>query len=149
MSIPFVIHFIKHESKKENDDILTITKTADGFLWEFQDANVRLPHVVTYKCWSVVTSRLYTLMKAVAADHDPVKNVQVDTPAFPCILFSHNSLTPKVIETIADCFAGAATNWPERDQMPPLVPHTPSVTEDEGYTPYRAGNTRPRHTFYE
>jgi len=169
MPIPFTIRFIKHESKKENDDVLHITKTADGFLWEFQDVNVRVPHVVTYKCWSTVTSRLYTLMKAVAADQDPVKNIQVDTPAFPCILFSHNSLTPQVIDTIVDCFTGASHNWPERDEMPPLVRQTttddlpcrqtPSATEgDDGYTtphrPTESENTVPRrskrrHTFYE
>jgi hypothetical protein len=116
--VAFTIRFIKSvnstvDDKKENDDVIRITKDGENFIWNFKDAHISSSMVVTYTCWSKVVSALYTLLKSAAIDTEPAACIQVFAPGFPSFLLTPNSLSTKAIETVVDCFTAMSHNWPE------------------------------------
>ena len=138
MFTPFVIRFIKDTSKVAGDDILRVSRNADGtFQWKYQDNTLKAPHTATLATAYDLYDRAEALLDMVVADKEPPTEIQVDAPGFPSIIIKHSELRYET-PTILSVLRLTAKAWPTTevivkkkvaavrdttyDDMPPLVP---------------------------
>jgi hypothetical protein len=131
MSIPFRIRFLNNSNDKHSDDVLTIKKVDDGFLWSFRDSHEKHAQTTVLSQPYAVVERVQTMLSLFAVDSAPAKEVQVDTPGFPTVLFKASEVSAN-IGLVRNALYQVLDAWPEwdrhcsrhtsHDDMPPLVP---------------------------
>ena len=114
MHVPYRIRFLNNSSDQTKDDILTIKKVDDGFLWQFRDSNENHLQTLTLSQPYNVVDRVQTMLDLFAVDSAPAKEVQIDTPGFPTVLFKASEVSAN-IGLVRNALYQVLDAWPEWD----------------------------------
>jgi len=119
------IQLIRNVDNKKDDDVITIRPTStEGVVYlRYQDSDNKSKHELRLTN-DELSHYFVSLFHVMSYDTDPFKSIQVNCPAFPCVLLSVKDLGYESLRlrlqsmiqlTLKTSFAKA-----EEDDMPPL-----------------------------
>jgi hypothetical protein len=120
------IQLIRNSNNKKNDDTITIrpTSTEDVVYLRYQDSAIESKHEMRLTN-DDLCHYFVSLFHVMSYDTDPFEFVQINCPAFPCILLSvkdlgYESLRLRLQSMIQFTLRTSFVKMDDDDEMPPL-----------------------------
>lgn len=120
------IQLIRNSNNKKNDDTITIrpTSTEDVVYLRYQDSAVESKHELRLTN-DDLCHYFVSLFHVMSYDTDPFEFVQINCPAFPCILLSvkdlgYESLRLRLQSMVQFTLRTSFVKMDDDDEMPPL-----------------------------
>jgi hypothetical protein len=120
------IQLIRNSNNKKNDDTITIrpTSTEDVVYLRYQDSAIESKHEMRLTN-DDLCHYFVSLFHVMSYDTDPFEFVQINCPAFPCILLSvkdlgYESLRLRLQSMIQFTLRTSFVKMDDDDDMPPL-----------------------------
>jgi hypothetical protein len=120
------IQLIRNPNNKKNDDTITIrpTSTEDVVYLRYQDSAIESKHEMRLTN-DDLCHYFVSLFHVMSYDTDPFEFVQINCPAFPCILLSvkdlgYESLRLRLQSMIQFTLRTSFVKMDDDDEMPPL-----------------------------
>lgn len=132
-TLNILMRLVRKNGSITNDDLIVINRVrANEFSlsYTYGDTRHKKPYTVTV-CDRMLLRWMRIVIRLLENDSDPFASVQFDFPIMPSVLIEIDNLD-NAYHTILDAVEFHADNWPENgeyDDMPPLVPISPSGDE--------------------
>ena len=108
---PFTVRFIRDTDDSSTDSVVKIVPVSNNqYEWIYRESDRSNLHMMTLLSFPL-HARMEVLLKMLEFDIDPVKEVQIDAPGCPQVLFKHCDI-PKMSRNILDILSQTMRFWP-------------------------------------